>query len=56
MADWIFFMHPYRDRFMETMTQAEQDAFAQHMQWLQELDAEGRLILAGQPDISIPRG
>jgi uncharacterized protein YciI len=47
MADWIFFMHPYRDRFMETMTQAEQDAFAQHMQWLQELDAEGRLILAG---------
>ncbi len=47
MAEWIFFMHPHRDRFIETMTPAEQDAFARHMQWLQELDADGRLILAG---------
>jgi hypothetical protein len=40
-------MHPYRDKFVETMTYPEQDAFARHMRWLQKLDAESRLILAG---------
>ena len=40
-------MHTYRDKFVETMTHPVQGAFAPHMRWLQELDAESRLILAG---------
>ncbi|MCW2888266.1 MAG: uncharacterized protein QOE54_3562 [Streptosporangiaceae bacterium] len=45
--EWIFFMHPERDDFMATMTQAEHAAFAAHAAWLRRLLADGVLIAAG---------
>jgi hypothetical protein len=47
VSQWIFFMHPERDDFMETMTDAEVLAFGAHAEWLQGLVADGSLILAG---------
>jgi len=30
MSEWVFFMHPPRDDFMATMTDAERSAFDAH--------------------------
>jgi uncharacterized protein YciI len=40
-------MHPLRDDFMATMTDAERSAFEAHAAWLHGLLAEGVLIAAG---------
>ncbi len=47
MAEWIYFIHPPRDDFAATMTDAEQAAWAAHFARLQRLLAGGQLILAG---------
>ena len=47
MAAWIYFLHPPRDDFAETMTDAEQEAWGRHFERLQRLLAEGVLVLAG---------
>jgi len=47
MAEWIYFLHPPRERFAETMTDAERAAFGQHFGYLEGLLAAGTLILAG---------
>jgi uncharacterized protein YciI len=47
MAEWIYFLHPPRDRFAETMTAPERAVFAEHFGYLEGLLAEGTLILAG---------
>lgn len=47
MAEWIYFIHPPRDDFAATMTDAEQAAWAEHFARLQRLLADGQLILAG---------
>ena len=47
MAEWLYFLHPPRDRFAETMTEAEAGVFGQHFAYLEGLLAEGTLILAG---------
>jgi uncharacterized protein YciI len=47
MPEWIYFIHPPRDDFAATMTDAEQRAWAEHAERLQRLLDEGVLVLAG---------
>jgi uncharacterized protein YciI len=47
MAEWIYFLHPPREDFAATMTAEEEAVWQTHFQRLQQLEAEGVLILAG---------
>jgi uncharacterized protein YciI len=47
MAEWIYFLHPPRDDFAATMTDAEREVWSVHVERLQRLLAEGTLVLAG---------
>ena len=47
MAEWIYFLHPPRDNFAETMTDEEQAVWGLHFERLQRMSADGVLILAG---------
>lgn len=47
MGDWIYFIHPPRDDFAATMTDAEQAVWSVHFERLQRLTEEGVLVLAG---------
>ena len=47
MAEWIYFLHPPRDRFADTMTEAEGAVFGEHFVHLQQLLSDGVLVLAG---------
>ena len=47
VSEWVFFMHPPRDKFIATMTGAERSAFDAHAAWLRTLLADGVLIVAG---------
>jgi len=47
MSEWIYFLHPPRDDFAATMTPEEQAVWSVHFERLQELLAEGVLVLAG---------
>lgn len=46
-SEWIYFLHPPRDDFAATMTEAEQAVFGRHFAHLDRLLAEGTLVLAG---------
>jgi len=47
VAEWIYFLHPPRENFAETMTDEERDAWSAHFERLRLLLAEGALVLAG---------
>ncbi len=47
MAEWIYFIHPPREDFAETMTEAEGEAWGRHWIRIQRLYLEGRVILVG---------
>src|SRR4051812_5864197 len=47
MAEWIYFIHPPRDDFAATMSDAERQVWSTHFERLKRLAAEGILILAG---------
>ena len=47
MGEWIYFIHPPREYFAETMTEAEEAAWGRHWDRIQRLYAEGRIILVG---------
>jgi uncharacterized protein YciI len=47
MAEWIYFLHPPREDFAATMTDAERAVWGVHFERLQRLLADGTLILAG---------
>ena len=47
MPEWIYFIHPPRENFAATMTDAERRVWAEHAERLQRLLDEGVLILAG---------
>ena len=47
MPAWIYYIHPPRENFAETMTDAEGDVWAEHFQRLKRMHAEGKLVLAG---------
>ena len=47
MGEWIYFIHPPRDDFAETMTAEEEAAWSVHFQRFKAALADGRLILVG---------
>ena len=47
MAEWIYFIHPPRDDFAASMTDAENEAWGRHWERIQRLYAEGSIILVG---------
>lgn len=47
MAEWLYLIHPLRDEFVATITDAERDVFGSHVDYLARLLADGVLILAG---------
>jgi len=47
MAEWLYFLLPPRDDFVETMSEEEQAAFADHFNYMEELLTAGTLVLAG---------
>jgi uncharacterized protein YciI len=47
MPEWIYFIHPPRDNFAETMSPTEREVWSTHFQRLQRLLSDGTLILAG---------
>ncbi|HYU83899.1 MAG TPA: YciI family protein [Kribbellaceae bacterium] len=46
MAEWIYFLHT-RENFAATMTEVEKEVWARHFERLQQLLADGVLVLAG---------
>jgi uncharacterized protein YciI len=47
VSSWIYFLHPPRPNFAATMTEDEGEAFGLHFAHLQQLLADGVLVLAG---------
>jgi uncharacterized protein YciI len=47
MAEWIYFLHPPREDFAATMTEAEQEVWGRHFARLQRLYDEGSIVLVG---------
>ncbi len=47
MAEWIYFLHPPRENFAATITDEERAVWEVHFTRLQQLLADGALILAG---------
>ena len=47
MTEWLYFIHPPRQNFAATMTPEEREVWRVHFERLQQLLADGTLILAG---------
>jgi uncharacterized protein YciI len=47
MAEWIYFIHPPRENFAATMTDAEKEVWGRHFARLQKLHAEGVIVVVG---------
>lgn len=47
MSEWIYFIHPPRERFVETISEEEAAIMQVHAGHLSELHQQGVLILAG---------
>jgi uncharacterized protein YciI len=47
LAEWIYFIHPPREHFAETMTEAEEEVWGRHWERIQRLYKEGSIILVG---------
>jgi uncharacterized protein len=47
MAEWVYFIHPPRDDFAATMTDAEQEVWGRHWARIQRLFADGSIVLIG---------
>lgn len=47
MDTWIYFIHPPREDFAETMTEAEGETWGRHWARIQRLFIEGRFVLVG---------
>ena len=47
MAEWIYFLHPPRENFAETMTDEEQEVWGVHFERFQRLLEEGVIVLVG---------
>ena len=47
MSEWIYFIHPPRENFAETMIDKERAVWAEHFERLKRLTAAGTMILVG---------
>jgi uncharacterized protein YciI len=47
VSSWIYFIHPPRDDFAATMTEAEGEAWGRHWARIKRLFDEGRIVLVG---------
>lgn len=47
MSEWVYFIHPPRERFVETITDDEAATMQLHREHLAGLHARGVVILAG---------
>ena len=47
MADWIYFIHPPREDFADTMTAGEEEVWGRHWQRIKRLYGEGVIVLVG---------
>ena len=47
MPEWVYFLHPPRENFAATMTDAEGALWGQHFQWLDGLFAERVIVVVG---------
>ena len=47
MDTWIYFSHPPREDFAETMTDAENEVWGRHWARIQRLFDEGSIVLVG---------
>jgi uncharacterized protein YciI len=47
MAEWIYFIHPPREEFAGTMTDAEQEVWSRHWERIKRLYLEGSIVLVG---------
>jgi uncharacterized protein YciI len=47
MAEWIYFIHPPRENFADTMTDEEIEVWGVHFERFKRLLAEGVIILVG---------
>lgn len=47
MSDWVYFIHPPRENFIETITEEEAEVMGVHKAHLAALHAAGVLTLAG---------
>ena len=47
MAEWIYLIHPPREHFAETMTEAEEAVWAVHWERAQREFRAGRVIVMG---------
>jgi uncharacterized protein YciI len=47
MAEWIYFIHPPRENFAATMTDAEKECWGRHWTRIQQLYAEGLIVAVG---------
>jgi uncharacterized protein len=56
MEQFLCFLRPTRENFIQTSTQEESAIVGEHFAYLQELLAEGKLILAGRTQTDAPVG
>lgn len=47
MAEWIYFIHPPRENFADTMTDEEVAVWGRHFERFQGLLADGVIVLVG---------
>jgi uncharacterized protein YciI len=47
VAEWIYFIHPPRENFAATMTDEERNVWRDHFAKLQQMHADGSLVIAG---------
>jgi uncharacterized protein YciI len=47
MAEWIYIIHPPRENFAATMTEAEQAVWSRHWERAKRLYLEGSIVLMG---------
>lgn len=47
MAEWIYFIHPPREDFAATMTDAEKEVWGRHWERIKRLYADGTIVLVG---------
>ena len=56
MLQYVYVLRPVRADFLATQTTGEQEAIGHHFQYLVDLKAAGRLILAGRTQEEEPFG